>query len=930
MGQPNKQKIPVGIVLSGKYRVTRELGRGGMAAVYEAENVDIGKRVAIKVLAQELTSSSVVVERFLREARAAAAIRSPYICDVYDSGRLEDGRPFLVLELLEGESLYEHMTKVRQLDVATTVQIVTQTCRGLTKAHKASIVHRDLKPENIFLTKDEEGKLLTKILDFGLAKFYSPVDEGEKQARLTREGAVFGTPAYMSPEQVRGQGTVDHRADLWALGCITYECLTGKTVWATEQGVAMTFAQIASSPIPNPTVLRPDLPLAFVDWFAKALDRAIDNRFQNAKDLAAELAAAFQQGPPSFSAIHDMSAFLEANPSSSTDFSGPNSRPLSLTSEPSSALPASSKPRPPPPPPSRTKPYPAPPKPPSAAPSLAGTLESEALPMPTSSARGSNVAVVAPVDPPSPREDSLVHPSQPQASQPAAPARGGAGKVALVLGSLAVLGGGAFFGANYVKNLFPASQTPLAATASASATATEDQAPSITSAEAPTPSMPAGAKRLPWIEDVRTGQASLAAGDLNKAITHFQAGFAKGGHGVPRTLLEHANVALAAQAGATCALTGLGRPRSYDLADGVRQVGSGPPSIAYGPNGAVMTWTDAHDGSEHAYAALLDSALRVTSGPFDVTPEGNAIARAQLTPAGERFVLTYWESRGPETGVHVRFLDANGRIAGPAVQVTASKGQNFWPSLEQAKDESFYITWTDDGDAESDDLFLKHLSPTLSPLGDAVRITDLARTSGARPRARVPSLAIWGDAVHIAFRLERDPSRLIEHLRIPLDQASTDVGPTTAATKRVDRFVGEDELVNTDRARADSPSLACANDACVLAWHGELQGGAWAAYINADKAKPMWRKRFAKAGAHPSVAISPSGVGQLAWYEAGQVLTASIGRGGVANPSKLARVVGDQPMPSISASRSPGEWYIAWRDFETGHLEPYVARVRCK
>src|SRR6185437_5032964 len=179
--------IPVGTVLAGKYRITREIGRGGMAAVYEAENVDIGKRVAIKVLAQELTTSAVVVERFLREARAAASIRSPFICDVYDSGKLDDGRPFLVLELLEGESLYERMTVIRYLDPETTVTVVSQVCRGLTKAHAASIVHRDLKPENIFLTKDEEGRLCAKILDFGLAKFYAPVDGGDAQARLTRE-----------------------------------------------------------------------------------------------------------------------------------------------------------------------------------------------------------------------------------------------------------------------------------------------------------------------------------------------------------------------------------------------------------------------------------------------------------------------------------------------------------------------------------------------------------------------------------------------------------------------------------------------------------------------------------------------------------------------------------------------------------------------
>src|SRR3954471_15936011 len=193
MAPSNTSKIPLGTVLAEKYRVTREIGRGGMAAVYEAENVDIGKRVAVKVLAAELTTSTIVVERFLREARAAASISSPYICDVYDSGKLEDGRPFLVLELLEGESLYERMTRVRQIDAATTVRMVSHVARGLTKAHAANIVHRDLKPENIFLTTDEEGNLLAKVLAFGLAKFYAPMGaDNTAQARLTREGAVFG------------------------------------------------------------------------------------------------------------------------------------------------------------------------------------------------------------------------------------------------------------------------------------------------------------------------------------------------------------------------------------------------------------------------------------------------------------------------------------------------------------------------------------------------------------------------------------------------------------------------------------------------------------------------------------------------------------------------------------------------------------------
>ena len=288
----NRSNVPIGTVLGEKFRITQEIGRGGMAAVYEAENIHIGKRVAVKILNAELVTSRIVRERFLREARAAAAIRSPYICDVYDSG-MYDGRPFLVMELLEGESLYDLMTRVRQLDPVLTLRVADHSCRGLQKAHEASVIHRDLKPENIFLTKNEEGETVAKILDFGLAKFYEPTEADAAQVRLTREGALFGTPAYMSPEQAKGRGDVDHRADLWALGCIVYECLTGQTVWNVDQGVAMILAQIAGAPIPKPTKLRPDLPASFNAWFLKALERDPAKRFQNAKDFAEGLAEAF-------------------------------------------------------------------------------------------------------------------------------------------------------------------------------------------------------------------------------------------------------------------------------------------------------------------------------------------------------------------------------------------------------------------------------------------------------------------------------------------------------------------------------------------------------------------------------------------------------------------------------------------------------------
>src|SRR5438270_4939712 len=313
----NESKIPVGAVLVGKYKTTRGIGRGGMAAVYEAVHISLNKRIAIKVLAAELSASTIVIERCFREARAAASVKSPYIVDVYDSGRLDDGRPYIAMEMLEGESLYDRMARVRIIDVDTTIRVIVHSAKGLMKAHAAGIVHRDLKPENIFLTKGEDSDDICKILDFGLAKFYAPVNPEDKaQKRLTREGAVFGTPAYMSPEQVKGQGNVDHRADLWALGCMAYECLIGRPVWNMDQGVAMTFASIATGPIPVPSAARADLPPALDAWFKKCLERDPAKRYQSARELADAFVESWGQRPASSASFPNvnMSAGTGKNP----------------------------------------------------------------------------------------------------------------------------------------------------------------------------------------------------------------------------------------------------------------------------------------------------------------------------------------------------------------------------------------------------------------------------------------------------------------------------------------------------------------------------------------------------------------------------------------------------------------------------------------
>jgi eukaryotic-like serine/threonine-protein kinase len=290
---PNESKIPIGAMLIGKYRVTREIGRGGMAAVYEAEQVALGKRVALKVLAQELTHSNIVIERFFREARAAASVHSPYIVDVYDSGRLEDGRPFIAMEFLDGESLYDRMARIRLIDPVATCRIISHCAKGLIKAHAAGIVHRDLKPENIFIVKAEDGEEVAKLLDFGLAKFVTPsaaetVDDPTATAHeLTTRGIPIGTVSYMSPEQARGL-PASSQSDLFSLGAVLYEMATSCRAFPGTSAAEIFAAILASTPIAASRV-NPLIPNEFDSVVGRLLEKSPEARYPTARALSTAL-----------------------------------------------------------------------------------------------------------------------------------------------------------------------------------------------------------------------------------------------------------------------------------------------------------------------------------------------------------------------------------------------------------------------------------------------------------------------------------------------------------------------------------------------------------------------------------------------------------------------------------------------------------------
>ncbi len=283
------EKLPTDGLVASKYQLVRLIGRGGMGSVWEARHVSLGTKVAIKFVEVEEARSEEAKARFQNEARAAATIQSKHAIKVHDHGLLEDGRPYIVMELLLGESLERRIELRRRLPLDETARIVQQVARALQQAHDAGITHRDLKPENIFLEQGEsEGDEIAKVLDFGIAKVRDPAASLSLSSG-TKTGILMGTPFYMSPEQARGLKTVDHRSDLWALGVVVFRCVTGVLPFDGES-LGDLLVKICANPIRSPSeVLGTSMP-QLDTWMHKALDREPDQRYQSAFEMAEALA----------------------------------------------------------------------------------------------------------------------------------------------------------------------------------------------------------------------------------------------------------------------------------------------------------------------------------------------------------------------------------------------------------------------------------------------------------------------------------------------------------------------------------------------------------------------------------------------------------------------------------------------------------------
>jgi serine/threonine protein kinase len=269
----------------GNYVLTAKLGEGGMGIVYLAEHPVIGRKVAMKAIHPELLRNPEVVSRFVTEAKSVNQIGNEHIVDIHDFGNTPDGEFYFVMEFLQGDALVDRLKRSAPLDVGRALAIAAQVADALGASHQHGIIHRDLKPENIFLITKGHATDFVKVLDFGLAKLTQGDD---KVSHKTRTGSVMGTPYYMAPEQCEGKANIDHRADIYSLGVILFEMLTGKVPFGGE-GYGEIIVKHITAPVPSPRAINPLLPPSIESIILRALAKPREDRFQTMDEFGAAL-----------------------------------------------------------------------------------------------------------------------------------------------------------------------------------------------------------------------------------------------------------------------------------------------------------------------------------------------------------------------------------------------------------------------------------------------------------------------------------------------------------------------------------------------------------------------------------------------------------------------------------------------------------------
>ncbi len=283
-------KLEPGEHVTANVRLLRPLGEGGMGAVWVADHLALGTEVAVKFLQGDYANDPSARARFSQEAAASSQVKSAHVVKIYDYGITDSQTPFIVMELLEGTDLAERIKLEGRLATGLVATVISQLCKALERAHEKHVIHRDIKPENIFLT-NEGGDVFVKLLDFGIAKTENLTKKTTGRRQSTMAGESLGTPYYMSPEQFRNSKQIDHRTDLWSVGIVAYEALTGTLPFVADTVSALAII-VNEAVAPPPSVLQPSLPSTLDAWFAKACARDAASRFQSARELADELGIA--------------------------------------------------------------------------------------------------------------------------------------------------------------------------------------------------------------------------------------------------------------------------------------------------------------------------------------------------------------------------------------------------------------------------------------------------------------------------------------------------------------------------------------------------------------------------------------------------------------------------------------------------------------
>ena len=335
----DKAPVQEGDILAGKYKIERMLAKGGMGVVVAAMHEALDQRVALKFLLPEGASNTEAVGRFLREARAAVRLRSEHVAKVLDVGTLDTGSPYIVMEYLEGRDLQALLSERSRLPAHTAVSYVLQACEAIAEAHAHGIVHRDLKPGNLFLTRRNDGSPCIKVLDFGISKLPS----GQLQAAMTKTSTVMGTPYYISPEQLRSSKNADSRSDIWALGMILYELLTGSVAFPRDTLPELCTA-IIYDPVPDFDTHGVEVAPQLVQVVMRCLEKLPEQRYQTLAELASALAAFVVDGEASAERI---SRILDPQERSSGSIQPPPAAPpASAAAEPQGEEPLASIPIP--------------------------------------------------------------------------------------------------------------------------------------------------------------------------------------------------------------------------------------------------------------------------------------------------------------------------------------------------------------------------------------------------------------------------------------------------------------------------------------------------------------------------------------------------------------------------------------------------------